>query len=455
MIRTRPLRLRRPLTLALAGLLAVLAGVGFAPPAAAASLPAGPYLLVGGGNGSVSFINRTTGTNVAQVELGGTVGSVLAGPGNRAVFASYANGIAVIDPTTLGVTTTIARPSHGTAPYFTLAMSADRSTIAAADRSGAIIDLFDATSATWVKSLQLPGLPGQGSPSVALSADGSTLYVAPDQSSIVTVVDVATATVIGTVTLPNQVVDLALTADGSRLYAQLQTADQTQGFVSLVDPATRTVSATWTMSAGFPTGIAVAATGPVYATSLAGTLDAFDPTFGTLVVNKALSAGPVADPVVTSNGATVYVAVLAQQQVLAVSIPGLSVTTIATPYFQNILGLMDYTPPVNPGPAPSTTTTTTSSSTTTSTSPTGTSTTSTTSGTTSTTPATTTSTTTAPASSTSAPSSPSTSAPPTRVAAAPLSSTGTAAGAVAVAAGLLLLLGTILILLARGRTRRA
>jgi hypothetical protein len=452
----RTLRLRRILSVLGAGVLVVLAGVAFGPSAAAASLPAGPYLLVGGGNGSMSLINRTTGTNAAQVMLGGTVGSVLAGPGNKAVFASYLNGIAVVDPTTLGVTTTIARPSHGTAPYFTLAMSADRTTIAAADRSGAIIDVFDATSATWVKSMQLPGLPGQGSPSLALSADGSTLYVAPDQSSVITVVDVATATVLGTVTLPNQVVDLALTTDGSSLYAQLQSADQTQGFVSVVDTATRTVSATWPMSVGFPTGIAVAATGPVYATSLTGTLNAFDPTFGTLVVNKALSAGSLADPVVTSNGSTVYVAVLAQQQVLAVSIPGLTVTTITTLYFQNILGLMDYTPPVNPGPGPSTTTTTTSRSTTTSTSPTSTaSSTSTTSGTTSTPPETTTSTTTASASATSEPSTPSTSAPPTRAAAAPLSSTGTNAGAVAVAAGLLLLLGTILVLLARGRTRRA
>ena len=97
--------------------------MAFGPSAAAASLPGGSYLLVGGDNGSMSFINRATGANAAQVPINGTAFPIAAGPGNRSVFTTSLDGIPVIDPSTLTVTTTLARPNPVSAPYANFALS--------------------------------------------------------------------------------------------------------------------------------------------------------------------------------------------------------------------------------------------------------------------------------------------------------------------------------------------
>ena len=60
-------RLATGLSVLVLAALTGLAGVAFGPSAAAASLPGGSYLIVGGDNGSMSFINRATGANAAQV----------------------------------------------------------------------------------------------------------------------------------------------------------------------------------------------------------------------------------------------------------------------------------------------------------------------------------------------------------------------------------------------------
>src|SRR5690348_7522723 len=116
-VRPRRLSFPRLLVLALAGLLVVSTGLAFGPSAAAASLPAGSYLVVGGDNGSMSFVDRATGSNVAQVPIAGTAFPVAVGSGNRTVFSNSINGIAVVDPSTLTVTTTLVKPGQGDAPY--------------------------------------------------------------------------------------------------------------------------------------------------------------------------------------------------------------------------------------------------------------------------------------------------------------------------------------------------
>ena len=454
MATTRTLRVRRSrLATALSVLvLAVLtgfAGVAFGPSAAAASLPGGSYLLVGGDNGSMSFVNRATGANAAQVPINGTAFPIAAGPGNRSVFTTSLDGIPVIDPSTLTVTTTLARPNPVSAPYANFALSGDRSMLFALDRNNVLIDVFNATTPAFVKSISVPGVPGQGTGTLAVSQNGSIVYAAPGTSNVISVVDVATGTVAATVTVPNQVQQLTLV--GTTLYALLQTADQSQAFVSVIDTSTGTVTATWPANTGFVTGMAVAAGGPIYLTNVSGSLIAIDTTFGTIAKNAALGAGPLGPPVVTPDGATLYIPVLAQQQVLAVAIPSLAVTTITTPYYQNALALMDYEPLTDPGPGPTTTTSTTA---TTSAPPSSTTTappsTTTTTGTSPTTAPTTTTT-----SSTSAAVSPSSTSPSTAVyAASPLASTGTNAGTVLAAAGGLLVAGVALVTIAARSRRR-
>jgi hypothetical protein len=435
--------------------LTAFVGVAFGPSAAAASLPGGSYLLVGGDNGSMSFVNRATGVNAAQVPINGTAFPIAAGPGNRSVFTTSLDGIPVIDPSNLTVTTTLARPNPVSAPYANFALSGDRSTLFALDRNNVLIDVFNATTPAFVKSISVPGVPGQGTGTLAVSQNGSVVYAAPGTSNVISVVDVASGTVATTVTVPNQVEQLVLV--GTTLYALLQTADRSQAFVSVIDTTTGTVTATWPANTGFVTGMAVAAGGPIYLTNVSGSLIALDATFGTVVKNTALGAGPLGPPVVTANGATLYIPVLAQQQVLAVTIPSLAVTTISTPYYQNALALMDYEPLTDPGPGPTTTTTssTTTSTTTTSAPPTST-TTAPPSTTTTTGPNPTTATTSTSTSSTSAAVSPSSTNPPTAVyAATPLASTGSNAGTVLAAAGGLLVAGAALVMIAARSRRRS
>lgn len=463
-VHTRPprtRRTRRTLTVLVAGFLVVLAGVSFGPSAAAASLPAGPYLVVGGDNGTMSFVNRTTGTNVAQVPIDGTAYPVAAGPGNRIAFSGSINGIAVVDPSTLTVTKTLAEPGQGETPYVTFALSGDRTTLVAPNRTGSVIDIFDTATLTLAKTL---AISQGGNPALAVSSDGSLLYFAPDGSPVISVLDLTTGTVTGTITLPNQVVDLELAANGT-LYALLQTDDRTQAFVAAVDTATGVAATPWPVGIGNPTGLAVVPGGPVYVAgfgSNGGTLVALDATFGTVAKSTLLAPSAfIGPPTVTPDGSTVYVAVLAQQQVLAVSIPSLAVTTITTPYYQNALALMSYAPPVNPGPGPSTTSSTTSSSSTSSSSTTSSSS-STTSSSSSSSPTTTTSTTSPPtspstspstSSSTTAAASPSSTTPPASAAAAPLAGTGSNAGTITAAAAVLLVLGLVLLLVGRRLSR--
>jgi DNA-binding beta-propeller fold protein YncE len=187
--------------------LVVSTGLAFGPSAAAASLPAGSYLVVGGDNGSMSFIDRASGSNVAHVPIDGTAFPVAVGSGNRTVFSNSINGIAVVDPSTLTVTTTLAKPGQGDAPYSTFALSGDRTTLVAANRTGSVIDVYDALNLTLQQSVTFAQ---GGNPSLAVSADGSLLYIAPDGSPVVSVIDLAAGTVKSTITVPNQVVDLEL-----------------------------------------------------------------------------------------------------------------------------------------------------------------------------------------------------------------------------------------------------
>ena len=451
-------RLATGLSVLVLAALTGLAGVAFGPSAAAASLPGGSYLLVGGDNGSMSFINRATGANTAQVPINGTAYPIAAGPGNRSVFTTSLGGIPVVDPSTLTVTTTLARPNPVSAPYANFALSGDRSTLFALDRNNVLIDVFNTTTPAFVKSISVPGVPGQGTGTLAVSQDGSVVYAAPGTSNVISVVDVATGTVTSTVTVPNQVQQLELV--GTTLYALLQTADQTQASVSVIDTTTGKVTATWPANTGFVTGMGVAAGGPVYLTTVSGSLIAIDTTFGTIAKNAALGAGPLGPPVVTSDGATLYIPVLAQQQVLAVAIPTLAVTPITTPYYQNALALMDYQPPIGPGPGPTTTATTSTTSTTTA-PPTSTTTSVPTTTTATTTTATSTSPTTPPittsTNSTSAAVSPSSTSPPTAAYAptTPLASTGTNAGTALAAAGGLLVGGVALVTVSARSRRRA
>jgi hypothetical protein len=280
-LRVGPNRLATAFSVLVLVVLTAFAGVAFGPSAAAASLPGGSYLLVGGDNGSMSFVDRATGANAAQVPINGTAFPIAAGPGNRSVFTTSLDGIPVIDPSTLTVTTTLARPNPVSAPYANFALSGDRSTLFALDRNNVLIDVFNATTPAFVKSISVPGVPGQGTGTLAVSQNGSVVYAAPGTSNVISVVDVASGTVATTVTVPNQVEQLVLV--GTTLYALLQTADRSQAFVSVIDTTTGTVTATWPANTGFVTGMAVAAGGPIYLTNVGGSLIALDATFGTVV----------------------------------------------------------------------------------------------------------------------------------------------------------------------------
>ena len=195
-------------------------------------------------------------------------------------------------------TTTWARPNPVSAPATRLpGLSGDRSTLITASPStgdNVLIDVFNATAPAFVEEHLCPRRTRPGHRDPRGLQDGSVVYAAPGTSNVISVVDVATGTVTSTVTAPNQVQQLELV--GTTLYALLQTADQTQASVSVIDTTTGKVTATWPANTGFVTGMGVAAGGPVYLTTVSGSLIAIDTTFGTIAKNAALGRVRSAHP---------------------------------------------------------------------------------------------------------------------------------------------------------------
>lgn len=240
------------------------------------------------------------------IEVGSKPSDIAVTPDGRRAYVSTDDGVAVIDPATDTVITTIPSPA-----FAVLAVSPDgsRAYIASTETAGGAIGTVVDTATDGVVARVPIGRAGRLNYPLAatVSADGQRVLVVSqvnydDATHVLSVIDAADGAVVAEIAVPEASSDLAVSPDGATAYVP-QFAG---GAISVIDVADGAVVAE--IPVKFPQNIASSPDGSrAYVTGLNDAVVVIDTASGAVATTVPFpsSAGPVA---ISADGARVFVA---------------------------------------------------------------------------------------------------------------------------------------------------
>jgi gliding motility-associated-like protein len=215
----------------------------------ATPVPTGYAYIANNNPNSVSVVDTTTNTVVANIALSSGALGVSASPNGKFVYVTTSPDIvSVINTATNAVASTIV---VGSGPYG-IAVSPDGSRLYVANSASNSVSVINTGTNSVVATVPVGSFPW----GIAVSPDGSSVYVVNDYSNNVSVINTATNTVTTTITVGTRPGFVAVSPDGSRVYVTNSGANT----VSVINTATNTIVTNIVVGLGL-TGIAVSPDG--------------------------------------------------------------------------------------------------------------------------------------------------------------------------------------------------
>jgi gliding motility-associated-like protein len=215
----------------------------------ATPVPTGYAYIANNSPGSVSVVDTTTNTVVANIALSSGALGVSASPNGKFVYvATGPDIVSVLNTATNTVASTIV---VGSSPYG-IAVSPDGGHVYVANSASNSVSVINTGSNSVVATVPVGSFPW----GIAVSPDGSLVYVVNDYSNNVSVINTATNTVTTTITVGTNPGFVAVSPDGSRVYVTNSGANT----VSVINTATDKIVTNIIVGLGL-TGIAISPDG--------------------------------------------------------------------------------------------------------------------------------------------------------------------------------------------------
>ena len=261
----------------------------------ATPINAGFAYIANENSNTISVINTTTNTVVADLKAGSNPFGVSVSPDGSAVYVgNYSSGnVSVINTATLGITTIpVGLNPEG------VAVSPDGSTLYVANNGSNNVSVINiaTNAATTIAVGRNPG-------GLCLSADGSMLYVANENSNTVSVITTANNTATGTILVGTYPQTVAVSPDGSKLYV----SNFYSNGISVISTVTSQVITTIPVGTG-PTGLVVSPDGSRVYAVIHGTVSVSVIDAGSNTVIASIPVGVAPEGIsLNQDGSLLYV----------------------------------------------------------------------------------------------------------------------------------------------------
>jgi len=237
--------------------------------------------MSGAGKGIRRLVVAGTAVVLAGLGLAAPASAATGGGFNAFVTDSRQNQVYVIDTATNAITATVP---VGVNPHG-LAVVPDGSRVYVADHGSAQVSVIDSATATMLTNIPVTGAPNY----VTSAPDGKHVYVSNDGTNSLNVIDTATNTVTATIQVGSVAAGVAvITPDGKAVYV----ASTNAGTVYKIDTATNTVTST--IATSHPSALAVSPDGSELAVvdAVGNTVTRFATATGTQSGSTPIAGSP-------------------------------------------------------------------------------------------------------------------------------------------------------------------